>query len=61
MDIGKREEWLYQYHTTASVINATFDYLFGSNLVPAKPLITASKASDDYPVTCDFSAGGAYA
>lgn len=41
--------------------DATFDYLFGSNLVPAKPLITPSKASDHYPVTCDFSVGGAYA
>jgi len=40
--------------------DATFDYLFGSNLVPAKPLITPSKASDHYPVTCDFSLGGAY-
>lgn len=41
--------------------DATFDYLFGSNLVPAKPLITPSKASDHYPVTCDFSAGGTFA
>jgi endonuclease/exonuclease/phosphatase family metal-dependent hydrolase len=41
--------------------DATFDYLFGSNLVPAKPQITASHASDHYPVTCDFSAGGTYA
>jgi endonuclease/exonuclease/phosphatase family metal-dependent hydrolase len=41
--------------------DATFDYLFGSNLIPAKPLITSSKASDHYPVTCDFSAGGAFA
>jgi hypothetical protein len=41
--------------------DATFDYLFGSNLLPAKPLITASKASDHYPVTCDFSFGGSYA
>jgi endonuclease/exonuclease/phosphatase family metal-dependent hydrolase len=41
--------------------DATFDYLFGSNLVPAKPHITASKASDHYPVTCDFSLGGSYA
>ena|GEM_PF-596831 len=41
--------------------DATFDYLFGSNLVPAKPLITASKVSDHYPVTCDFSFGGSYA
>ncbi|PYI91551.1 MAG: hypothetical protein DME97_13045 [Verrucomicrobia bacterium] len=40
--------------------DATFDYLFGSNLVPAKPLITPSKASDHYPVTCDFSLGGSY-
>jgi hypothetical protein len=38
--------------------DATFDYLFGANLVPAKPLITPSKASDHYPVTCDFSSGG---
>ena len=37
--------------------DATFDYLFASNLQPAKPLITASHASDHYPVTCDFSAG----
>jgi endonuclease/exonuclease/phosphatase family metal-dependent hydrolase len=41
--------------------DATFDYLFGLNLVLAKPQITASKASDHYPVTCDFSLGGAYA
>jgi len=40
--------------------DATFDYLFASNLVPAKPLITASKASDHYPVTCDFSPTGTY-
>jgi endonuclease/exonuclease/phosphatase family metal-dependent hydrolase len=38
--------------------DATFDYLFASNLVPAKVQITPSKASDHYPVTCDFSAGG---
>jgi endonuclease/exonuclease/phosphatase family metal-dependent hydrolase len=41
--------------------DATFDYLFGLNLVLAKPQITASKASDHYPVTCDISLGGAYA
>jgi endonuclease/exonuclease/phosphatase family metal-dependent hydrolase len=41
--------------------DATFDYLFGSNLIPAKPQITASKASDHYPVTCDFSVTGTYA
>jgi hypothetical protein len=41
--------------------DATFDYLFGSNLVPAKPQITASKASDHYPVTCDFSVAGTFA
>lgn len=40
--------------------DATFDYLFGANLIPAKPLITASKVSDHYPVTCDFSFGGTY-
>jgi hypothetical protein len=41
--------------------DATFDYLFGANLIPARPRITPSKASDHYPVTCDFSLGGAYA
>lgn len=41
--------------------DATFDYLFASNLVPAKPLITASKASDHYPVTCDYSTDGSIA
>jgi endonuclease/exonuclease/phosphatase family metal-dependent hydrolase len=41
--------------------DATFDYLFGANLIPARPLIMASKASDHYPVTCDFSLGGTYA
>jgi endonuclease/exonuclease/phosphatase family metal-dependent hydrolase len=41
--------------------DATFDYLFGSNLIPAKPRITASNVSDHYPVTCDFSARGSYA
>jgi hypothetical protein len=41
--------------------DATFDYLFGSNLIPGKPQITASKASDHYPVTCDFSLGGSVA
>jgi hypothetical protein len=40
--------------------DATFDYLFASNLVPAKPLITPSKASDHYPVTCDFSPTGTF-
>jgi endonuclease/exonuclease/phosphatase family metal-dependent hydrolase len=41
--------------------DATFDYLFASNLVLQNTQITASKASDHYPVTCDFSSGGAYA
>lgn len=41
--------------------DATFDYLFASNLHPGRPLITASKASDHYPLTCDFSAGGNFA
>ena len=40
--------------------DATFDYLFCANLIPAKPQITASKVSDHYPVTCDFSLGGTY-
>ena len=40
--------------------DATFDYLFGRNLAPARTQITPSKASDHYPVTCDFSLGGAY-
>jgi hypothetical protein len=39
--------------------DATFDYLFGFNLSPARPQITSSKASDHLPVTCDFSLGGA--
>ncbi|HEX8076936.1 MAG TPA: endonuclease/exonuclease/phosphatase family protein [Chthoniobacterales bacterium] len=41
--------------------DATFDYLFGSNLVPSNVVITPSPASDHYPVTCDFSVGGTYA
>jgi endonuclease/exonuclease/phosphatase family metal-dependent hydrolase len=41
--------------------DATFDYLFGANLIPAKPVITSSKASDHYPVTCDFSLGATFA
>ena len=40
--------------------DATFDYLFGSNLAPAKVQITSSNVSDHYPVTCDFSLGGTY-
>jgi endonuclease/exonuclease/phosphatase family metal-dependent hydrolase len=39
--------------------DATFDYLFASNLVPSKAQITQSKASDHLPVTCDFSSSGA--
>jgi len=38
--------------------DATFDYLFVSNLVAGHAQITASKASDHYPVTCDLSFGG---
>jgi len=38
--------------------DATFDYLFGFNLVLARPQITSSKASDHLPVTCEFSLGG---
>jgi endonuclease/exonuclease/phosphatase family metal-dependent hydrolase len=38
--------------------DATFDYLFAANLTPTHTQITASKASDHYPVTCDLSLGG---
>jgi endonuclease/exonuclease/phosphatase family metal-dependent hydrolase len=41
--------------------DATFDYLFGFNLALAQPRIVPSKASDHYPVTCDFSLGGSFA
>jgi endonuclease/exonuclease/phosphatase family metal-dependent hydrolase len=41
--------------------DATFDYLFGSNLVPAKSQITATEASDHYPVTCNFTLPATYA
>jgi endonuclease/exonuclease/phosphatase family metal-dependent hydrolase len=41
--------------------DATFDYLFGFNLGLAKPQIVPSKASDHYPVTCDFSLSGSFA
>jgi endonuclease/exonuclease/phosphatase family metal-dependent hydrolase len=37
--------------------DATFDYLFVSNLAAGHAQITASKASDHYPVTCDLSFG----
>ncbi len=33
---------------------ATFDYLFGANMISARPQISPSHASDHYPVTCDF-------
>jgi len=39
--------------------DATFDYLFGFNLAIARPQIVPSKASDHYPVTCEFSLGSA--
>lgn len=35
--------------------DATFDYLFGANMISAKPQISPSHASDHYPVTCDFA------
>ena len=41
--------------------NATFDYLFGFNLALTKPRIIPSKASDHYPVTCEFSLDGTFA
>ena len=41
--------------------DATFDYLFGSNIISAKAQITPSHASDHYPVTCDFTLPATYA
>jgi endonuclease/exonuclease/phosphatase family metal-dependent hydrolase len=41
--------------------DATFDYLFGSNIISAKPQITSSRVSDHYPVTCDFALPATYA
>lgn len=41
--------------------DATFDYLFASNLSPGKAQIIPSPASDHYPVTCEFSVGGTIA
>jgi hypothetical protein len=38
--------------------DATFDYLFGKNVVFGKPIISKSNVSDHYPVTCDFEASG---
>jgi endonuclease/exonuclease/phosphatase family metal-dependent hydrolase len=35
--------------------DATFDYLFGANMISARPQISPSQASDHYPVTCDFA------
>jgi endonuclease/exonuclease/phosphatase family metal-dependent hydrolase len=35
--------------------SATFDYLFGANMVSTRRQISASHASDHYPLTCDFS------
>jgi hypothetical protein len=35
--------------------DATFDYLFASHMTAARPQIVPSKASDHYPVTCDFT------
>ena len=33
--------------------DATFDYLFGKNVLIGKPVITQTKVSDHLPVTCD--------
>lgn len=41
--------------------DATFDYLFGSNMISAKSQISPSRASDHYPVTCDFALATTYA
>jgi endonuclease/exonuclease/phosphatase family metal-dependent hydrolase len=38
--------------------DATFDYLFSVNAASGPALITASPASDHYPVTCDFTIKG---
>jgi endonuclease/exonuclease/phosphatase family metal-dependent hydrolase len=38
--------------------DATFDYLFASHMSAARPQIVPSKASDHYPVTCDFTIQG---
>jgi len=38
--------------------DATFDYLFSVNAASRPFLITASEASDHYPVTCDFTIKG---
>ena len=35
--------------------DATFDYLFASNIISSKIQISPSHASDHYPVTCDFA------
>ena len=41
--------------------DATFDYLFASNFAIGNTQITATKASDHYPVTVDLSLGGSFA
>ena len=35
--------------------DATFDYLFGKNVLMGKPIITPTNASDHSPVTCDVT------
>jgi endonuclease/exonuclease/phosphatase family metal-dependent hydrolase len=41
--------------------DATFDYLFGSNVSSAKLRISPTRVSDHYPVTCDFTLPATYA
>ncbi|MEN3371236.1 MAG: hypothetical protein V7609_3379 [Verrucomicrobiota bacterium] len=41
--------------------DATFDYLFGSKMISARSQISPSRASDHYPVTCDFGLAATYA
>lgn len=41
--------------------DATFDYLFGAKIISAKSQISPSRASDHYPVTCDFALAATYA
>lgn len=41
--------------------DATFDYLFGAQIISARSQISASPASDHYPVTCDFALAATHA
>jgi endonuclease/exonuclease/phosphatase family metal-dependent hydrolase len=41
--------------------DATFDYLFASNIITVKTQILPTEVSDHYPVTCDFEFPATYA